>query len=54
MRATMGYPNLSGLIEATEAFEIRRVGKLVYVRAKPTKNAVKQAAKDVITQLRDQ
>lgn len=49
-----GYPNLSGLIEATEAFEIRRVGKLVYVRAKPTKSAAKQAAKTVVEQPRDQ
>ena len=29
-----GYPNLSSLIEATAAFELRRNGQLVYVRAK--------------------
>lgn len=30
-----GYPNLSSMIEATGEFELRRNGKLVYVRAKP-------------------
>lgn len=49
-----GYPNPSGLIEATEAFEIRRVGKLVHIRAKPTKNAAREAAKTVLDQPRDQ
>lgn len=40
-----GYPNLSSLMEATEAFDTKKLGKLVYVRAKPTKNAVKASPK---------
>ncbi len=32
-----GYPNLSSLVEATDAFEIRREGQLVFVRAKAGK-----------------
>lgn len=38
-----GYPNLSSLVEATELFEIRRQGQLVYVRQK-TKAAAKKSA----------
>lgn len=37
-----GYPNLSSLVEATEAFEIKKLGKIVYVKAKPTKAAAKK------------
>ena len=40
-----GYPNLSSLIESTEAFDVRKLGKIVYVRAKPSRNASKNAHK---------
>ena len=42
-----GYPNLSSLMEATEAFEMKKLGKIVYVRANPTKSAIKVANKIV-------
>lgn len=46
-----GYPNLSGLLEATEA---HRVGKWAYARAKPTRSAAKQAAKTIVDQPKNQ
>lgn len=39
-----GYPNLSSLVEATEAFEMKKLGKIVYVRAKPTKPVAKSSS----------